>query len=177
MKKVIVKTLIIILFLVPVLSYGQTAIDEIYKKYAGVEGITSVNISSAMFGMFSNMNEFEDEEAERYREALSKLSGMKILSYKPVGEPKFDLVAEVEKLIPLDEYNELMVVDSPDGGVRFLAREVDNEIVEMLMIATEDNEVTLMSFTGILDINMISNISKSMGMHQFGGIEIEKEEE
>ncbi len=177
MKKTILRLVIAAMMMVPILSYGQTAIDKLYEKYAGTEGITSINISSAMFGMFANLEEFEDEEAEEYRESLSKLTGMKILSYEPEGEAEFDLLAELKKLTPLDKYEELMVIDSPDGGVRFLALQDDDEIIEMLMIATEDNDVTIMSFSGILDIDMISKISKSMGMHKMENMDIKIDEE
>lgn len=163
MKKVIIGV-IALFFLMPFNGSSQTVIDEIYEKYAEVEGITSVNISSEMFGMFANMDQFEDQEAEEYRDAISKLTGMKIISYEPKGEPDYDLIEDIKSMIPsTKDYKELMVVNSEDGGVRFLAKEEDGEIVEMLMVATDDGEITVMSFAGLIDLKTVSKISQSMG--------------
>jgi len=173
MKKSVTVLVTAIMFMISMNVMSQTVIDKIYEKYAGKEGITSVNISSDMFGLFANIEELEDQEAEEYREAISKLTGLKIVSYEPVGEPDPRIIEDIKSMIPnTSNYKEIMVVNSEDGGVRFVAREENGEMVEMLMVATDKGEITVMSFTGLIDLKTVAKLSQSMGMKEDISVEI-----
>lgn len=172
MKKSIVKFILGVLISFPMLTMAQTPIDKLYEKYSGKEGFTSINISPAMFNMFKNMDtdEGDGEETQNMKEAIEQVKGMKILSYEP--ENKNDLKKfrdEVEKSLDLDGFEELMVVDSEDGGVKFLAKKDNGKILEFLMLAGEDDGFTLMSFVGSMDMETIGKLSKNFGMQNMQG--------
>ncbi|MBU3928492.1 MAG: DUF4252 domain-containing protein, partial [Bacteroidetes bacterium] len=49
--------------------------------------------------------------------------------------------------------------------IRFLVKKTkDNHISELLMLVDDDNEGLIMSMTGNIDMNTISDIGKSMNM-------------
>ncbi len=162
MKTKVLKFAVVLFILTPLLSMGQSSVEKLYERFAGEKGFTSVHISKQMFSLFSNMNDFEGEDSENFNKTISNLDGLMILSYEPEGEPTIDFINEVEKVIPMSEFKDLMVVNEKDSKVRFLTREKDGEIVEMLMIAYDGDEFTVMSISGIIDLETISKISKGM---------------
>ncbi|MCF8230243.1 MAG: DUF4252 domain-containing protein [Bacteroidales bacterium] len=170
MKKSIVKFILGVLISFPLMAMAQTPIDKLYEKYAGKEGFTSVNISPQMFGLFSEMDVDEDDETGAMKKAVKEITGMKILSYEPKdGQELINFKEEVEKTLDLEGFEELMVVDSEDGGVKFLVKKKKDKILEFLMLAGEDDEYTVMSFVGNMDIETIGQLSKQFGMDQMGG--------
>lgn len=63
------------MILIPFFTFSQnTPLDELFDKYSGKEGITSVYITSYMFGMFADM-ETNDPE---FDELVKNLKGIKI---------------------------------------------------------------------------------------------------
>jgi len=176
MKKVILSLIIAVIVLVPFAMNGQTAIDKLYKKYAGEPGFTSINISPEMFSLLASLNtEDSTEKAREDMEVMEQLSGLKMLIYEPETGGNADFAKDVKSAIPLDEFSELMSVDSEDETVKFLVKKgKNNRISELLMIVQDGNEVVIMSMTGDLDMSTISSISKSLdidGMETLDKIE------
>jgi hypothetical protein len=64
-----------------------------------------------------------------------------------------------------------MTVKDGDSDVKFLAnQEKDGTISEFLMLVIDSEDVVLMSFTGVIDMNTISRIGETMqieGMDKF----------
>lgn len=169
--KVLKLTLALFIFL-PMLSMGQSYMQKLYDKFAGEEGFTSVNISSQMFKSFANIQASDGENTEGIKKSISNLDGLLILNYEPEGRPKIDFMKEVEKVIPMDEFNELMTISKEDTQVRFLTHEEDGEIVEMIMIANDGgSEYTIISFTGIIDLQEISKISRGLKIDGLEGLD------
>ena len=144
---------------------GQTAIDDLYKKYAGKSGFTSINISPEMFSMLSGMDMNDSsEKAQEAQDVISQLSGLKMLVYEPEeGQSNEAFMKEIRTLSNTSDYTELMSVDGEDEIVKFLAKKGDDgKIAELLMIVLDDSEAVVMSMTGNLDMKSISQISKSL---------------
>ncbi len=136
------------------------AITEFFGKYEADESFTVVNISGRMFGMFTDM-EVEDEEDKEVLDAISKLTGLKILAKEDASNGKA-LYQEASKLLPKKEYEELMTVRSQDNDMRFLVKEKDKKISELVMIVGGDDNFFIMSLVGTIDLKQISKISKKM---------------
>ena len=158
-------------------SSAQTAIDDLYKRYAGKEGFTSINISPEMFGMLSgfDMNDSSDQ-AQDAQNVMEQLSGLKMLVYEAEdGAPNEYFLAELRDLTTVKGYTEMMSVDSEDEVVKFLAKKgEDGRVSEMLMIVLEKDEAVVMSMTGSLDMKSIQQISNSLdieGMEKLEEIE------
>lgn len=173
MKKFVI-TLAIIVYATTGAIYAQTAIDNLYKKYAGEKGFTSINISPEMFGFLSSidMND-SSEKAQETQDVLEQLSGLKMLVYEPEGgESNQAFLKEVRMLSKTKGFSEMMSVDSEDEIVKFLAKKgPDGKVLELLMVVTDDEEAVVMSMTGILDMKSISQISKSLDIDGMENLE------
>ncbi|PLW96471.1 MAG: hypothetical protein C0591_08665 [Marinilabiliales bacterium] len=164
MKKLVI-SLLVMMFVVPFSMKAQTAIDQLYEKYAGQKGFTSININPDMFKMLSNMDMSDSsEQAKESQNAMEKLSGLKMLVYEPEeGETNEAFMNEIRTLTKIKGYEEMMSVNENDETVKFLAKKDKNgTVTEMLMIVLESDEAVVMSMSGLLDMKTISEISKSL---------------
>ncbi|MCB2196114.1 MAG: DUF4252 domain-containing protein [Bacteroidetes bacterium] len=162
MKKVIVN---LIFILIPMMLLAQkTPVDELFDKYSGKEGFTSVYITSYMFSMFTDV-ETNDPE---FDELMKNLKAIKILATDETYNGNANFYKEIIDKLPMDQYKELMVIKEKDQDVKFLINEKDGKIVELLLIAGGKDENALISIQGNIDLKNISKLSKSM---QIEGLE------
>ena len=156
MKKII---LILTVIMIPFVSFSQnTPVDELFDKYSGTEGITSVYITSYMFSMFSDL-ETDDPE---FDELVKNLKGIKILATDETYSGNANFYKEIIDKLPMDKYKELMVIKEKDQDVKFLINEQNGKIIELLLIAGGKGENALISIQGNIDLKNIAKLSKSM---------------
>lgn len=159
MKKVILIFLVITL---PLLGLAQnTPVDELFDKYSGKEGFTSVYITSYMFSMFS---ELETDDPE-FDELVKNLKGIKILATDEYYSGNANFYKEIIDKLPMSQYKVLMVIKEKDQDVKFLVNEKDGKIIELLLIAGGKDENALISIQGNIDLKNISKLSKSMNIN------------
>jgi len=154
-------------FIIPVVMHAQdSAVDKLFVKYNGREGITSVYISSKMFEMFTEMEKGDPE----FEQAVKGLKGIRILACEggTVDGKPVNFFTELMQELPLERYEELMVVKEKDQNVRFLVREKNGRMVELLMVVGGASDNALISITGDIDMKSISKLSKSL---QIEGLE------
>ncbi len=162
MKKVILNLFV---FIFPVMLIAQnTPVDELFDKYSGKEGFTSVYITSYMFSMFTDI-ETNDPE---FDELMKNLKGIKILATDESYNGNANFYKEIIDKLPISQYKELMVIKEKDQDVKFLINEKDGKIIELLLIAGGKDENVLISIKGNIDLKNISKLSKSM---QINGLE------
>ena len=156
MKKLV--TCFAIILAGTVLIAQNTAIDDVFEKYAGKEGFTTVYISKNLFDLVAEI-EHEDEEVN---EVVSKLETIRILAVDRCEKPEgINFYEEVMESLPKNEYEELMTVKEKDQDVIFLVKEKNGIISELLLlVGGEDN--ALISIVGDIDINQIHKLSKTM---------------
>ena len=143
------------------------AISRFFDKYEEDEDFTHVTITSRMFGLFANLD-IEDEEDKELMDAVSKVKGLKIIGKDDIGNAEADaLYKEAFKLIPESEYDELMTVRDKDSDMKFLIKEENGVITELVMVMHGDNEFFLLSLIGDIDLKQISRLSKSMSIDGF----------
>lgn len=155
-------------------SAQNKSIDRVFDKYAGQEGFTTVYISKYMFSMFANLENVEDEDLEEVQQVFGKLNGIKILATEDGCPGGINFYEEIMKDLPREEYEELMVVKDSESDVIFLAREEKGVIVELLLIASGDDDNALIAITGEIDLNTIAKLSKAMdikGMEELENLE------
>ncbi len=164
--KNIMRTLMTMAMVLMVYSLSaQTAIDDLYKRYAGKEGFTSINISPEMFGMLSGFDTNDSSEhAQEAQNVMEQLTGLKMLVYEAEdGAINDAFMDELKELSSVKGYSEMMSVDSEDEVIKFLAKKgEDGRVSEMLMIVMEEDEAVVMSMTGSLDMKSIQQISNSL---------------
>lgn len=149
-------------------AQNGAVIDDLFQKYSGKEGITSVYISSKMFSMF-NSQETKDDDLSK---TLSRLKSIRILSVEDSTlNDKINFYEELRKKVDFTTYEELMVVNEADNVTKFLIRESGNIIAELLIISGGKKGNTLISIRGDLDLKNISGLSKTMGIQQLENLD------
>src|SRR5687768_12310509 len=156
MKKIIA---IVVLTMVISGAYAQDAITKFFTKYQNDESFSQVNISSRMFGLFTQM-ESDDPEDKEVLDAISKLKGLKIIAKEDARNAR-ELYKEAFAVIPKD-YEELMTVRDKDKDMKFLIKESGGKISELLMVMGGTDEFMLMSLFGEIDLKQVSRIGKKM---------------
>ncbi len=140
---------------------AQDVISKFFNKYQNDETFTNVNISSKMFGLFTEMDA-ETPEDKQVLEAISKLKGLKILAKQNARNSR-DLYKEALSLIPKN-FEELMSVRDKDKDMKFMIQENGGKISEMLMIVGGNEEFMILSLFGEIDLKQISRIGSKMNI-------------
>lgn len=171
MKKFII-VLLTVVFTVPFAQAQESVTEKLYKKYSGMEGITTVHITKELFGMISQMN-FEGEDAKEMNEmkdAMAKLEFIRIVMFENADENNSDFKSFKKDLraFDLNGFKELMVVDEKDEKVRFVARQEGELFKEFLVLIDSKDEAGFISIFGDLDMKTISKVSNNMGLEHMG---------
>jgi hypothetical protein len=159
------------------MSYGQDdAISKFFSKYEEDENFTQVTITARMFNLFADLD-VEDQEDQELVDAISKVKGLRILAKDEIDkEEAMKLYKEAFKLIPENEYDELMSVRDKDANMKFLIQEKGKIVNELLMIMHSDDSFFLLTLIGDIDLNQISKMSKAMDIDGFEHLEhVDKE--
>jgi len=157
MKRLILFTL---LAFVLVVAKGQnSAVDKLFEKYSGKEGYTSILISKYMFSMFSDVN----PDNKEFNDLVGKLNSIKILASDSTNKEGVNFYSEIIKELPIKDYKELMVVKEKDQVVKFLVKDVNGVIVELLLIVGGKSDNVLICIQGDnINLKNIAKLSKSM---------------
>jgi len=141
------------------------AISKFFNKYEDDEDFTHVTVTARMFGLFANLDA-EEQEDKDLLDAISKVKGLKILAKDDTSDGR-ELYKEAFKLIPSKDYDELMSIRDKDNDMKFLIKEKDGIINELLMVVGGDNQFLILSLVGDIDLKQISRLSKSMDIEGF----------
>jgi hypothetical protein len=127
MKKLLV---FIVLTITATLVYGQKSIDNLFERYAGKDGFTTVTINGNLlklahcFGDNDNDNSIPVDITE-IRILAQEDKSMKVENF-------YDMVIND---IDLKNYDEFMRVKKSDQDLRMLVRSEGNKFKEFLLIA------------------------------------------
>lgn len=139
--------------------FGQAgAIDKYFSKYVDDERFTVVYISPRLISMFSQMtiDNLDSEQNRELKDAIKELRSLKILSTEETPKQFF---TEFKNKISTSDYEVLMLVRDTDGSrVEFFLKEHGNDLRELLLFSIDDDEFTLLSFIGRLDIEKLSKL-------------------
>jgi hypothetical protein len=163
MRKIIIGAIALLL---TGLAYGQNdVVSAIFNKYAGMEGITTVNITGDMLKLIA-----QAEEERIDTTFSSKLAEVKIMALeKSCDKPaNIDLRAEVYDKLDKSVYKEMMSVKQNDEDVIILVKELKGRIAELLIIVGGQKENALIQVKG--DI-LLSEMADIAGKYQLKGFE------
>jgi hypothetical protein len=150
------------LFLLAALStYAQNdAISKFFNQYAEDERFTVVYISPKMFQMVAKI-ETNDPDWNKFRDVVKDLGGLRVLTADSIGDG-VAMYEEAMNRVPKKEYEELLTVRDGQEHVRFMIKESNNIISELLLLVGAPTEFTMLSFTGKIDLDKISSLAKTM---------------
>ena len=103
-------------------------------------------------------------------DAISKLKGLKILAKENIDNGK-ELYAEAFKMIPKNEFDELMSIRDQDKDMKFLIKEKNGKVSELLMIMGGNREFFILTLFGEIDLKQVAKISKAMDIDGLEGLE------
>ncbi len=172
MKRVILITFICIAALSNGWAQGQDAISRFFTSYAEDEDFTVVTVTKRMFSLFADIED-DDPNRKEAMEAISKIDGLRVLALEDdsIRAPK--LYKEAKTKIPPNEYDELMTIRNKDGmNLRFVIKEADGIITELLMIGGGSKDFFIMSLVGEIDLSQISKLSGAMNIDGFQNLEL-----
>lgn len=161
MKKIVAIAVLMTGMMSLTAAQGQDVISKFFTKYQNDESFTNVNISSKMFGLFTQMD-VGDPDDKAVLEAISKLQGLKILAKENASNSR-ELYKEALDLVPR-KFEELMSVRDKDKDMKFMIEENNGKISEMLMIVGGDDDFMIMSIFGEIDLKQISRIGSRMNI-------------
>jgi hypothetical protein len=172
MKKLLKKTAIALMLILPVYGFAQSPADALFDKYSGEDGYTSVYITQHMFELFADIDNAEDEE--QFSDLVKDLKCIKILSIEKdsTQTPKnVNFYEEIMDDFPKQKYEELMVVKKKGQDIKFLIWKDGKIIKELLMIIGGDDDNALISIQGDINLKTISKLSKSMNIDGMENLE------
>jgi len=159
-----------ILIMISLSVFAQkNPVDKLFEKYSGKDGFTTILISSKMFSMFSEMETGDDE----INNMISNIESIKILTTEDESllDPGINFYKEIMDELSIDEYEELMVVKEKDQDIKFLVKEKEDIIVELLLVIGGKENNALISIRGIIDLKSISRLTKSLNVQGLDELE------
>jgi len=154
MKKVV---LFILVIAFPAFIMAQnSAVDKLFSKYQGKQGITTVSISPELFQMVNAMG---IEEIEEQDFPLDKVASVKILTIEDEeGYEDVNFYEEIKKDLDVDDFEEVMTVN--DGGevVRMWMKVDKKSVSEFLLIVGGDDNV-LIYITGNFNMDDLEELA------------------
>ena len=172
MKKIF---FIVIALMMTQLAEGQhDPIDELFTKYSGQDGVTTIFISSRMFSIMAGA-ELDDDNIT---DLMTRLKSIRILTVDDsLLNVRVNFYKELESRMNFRDYEELMVVKKSGGDLKFLVKGPGNRIDEFLMIGGgEKGGNVMISIRGDLNMNNISDISRAIGIKELEELEKNKKD-
>ena len=151
--------LIIIAIALPAFVAAQnSAVDKLFNKYKGKEGVTTVLISPELFQI---MNALEVEEVEDAEIPFDKVSSVKILTIEDnKAYEGVNFYEEIRNDLKLDDYAEVMTVNDGGETVRMWIKADEAMVSEFLLIVGGGDNV-LIYITGNFNLNDLEGLAES----------------
>ncbi len=138
------------------------AISRFFKSYADDDRFSSVYISPKMFQLVSKIK-IDDMDSD-LQELLKTIQGLHILSTEVSPQAFYK---EAVGKINVNEYEQLMKVRDKGEDVLFLTKynaTNPGKLEELLMLVGGEDEFTLISFIGNIDLNKIGKLGKALNI-------------
>jgi hypothetical protein len=147
-------------FLMSMQAFSQNdAIEKIFNQYVNDDNFTVVSISPKMFKMMSKVN-WNNVSAD-VKQTASQITSLRLLeSEKNTQQIYKDAIQKLN----LAAYEELMTVRDGGENVKFLVKENNNIISELLMLVGGENDFVLMSITGNIDLDKLAKLAGTLNI-------------
>lgn len=146
------------------------AITRFFNQYSEDERFTVVYIAPKLFHLAAKI-ETDDEDWNNIREIVKDLGGLRVLVADSIADGLALYKSALSK-VPANEYSELLTVRDKDENVRIWTKDSGNIIEELLLLVGKPDEFVLLSFTGKIDLDKISELSKVLDVK--GADQLEK---
>ena len=159
MKKVV----IFLTFLLAGVSsvYAQNGdLTKFFDKYADNDDFTKIVVTGRMFSLMADVAA-DDEDAQELLSAASGIEGLKVLQSDKVDGIK--MYKDLYGKLTSSGYEELMSIsEGNEQEIKFVIKEKDKLITEMVMISGGESEFALIYLYGNIDLQKIVKLAKKM---------------
>ncbi len=158
MKRVILFALAVA---VPALMVAQnSAVDKLFNKYKGQDGVTTVQIGPELFQIMNAMD-IDELDIGDSEIPFDKVASVKILTIE--DDEKYQEVNfydEIKDELKTDDFAEVMTVDDGGETVRMWMKAEKAVVSEFLLIVGGDDNV-LIYITGNFNMNDLEELAES----------------
>jgi hypothetical protein len=154
MKKLLV---FIVLTAIATVVYGQKSIDDLFEKYAGRDGFTTVTINGNLLKLAHCLGDNDDDNS-----IPLNITEIRILAQEDKSMTVDNFYDKVINDIDLKNYDEFMRVKKSDQDVRMLVRSEGNKFKEFLLIAG-GNDNALVQVKGDMTYQDAKKFSRDAG--------------
>lgn len=157
MKRVIFLFAVVAL---PALMIAQnSAVDKLFNKYKGREGVTTVQISPELFRVLKGM---EIDEIENADIPFDKVSSVKILTIDDGDAFEgLNFYDEIKGELKTDDFAEVLTVDDGGETVRMWMKADKAIVSEFLLIVGGDDDNVLVYITGAFNMNDLEGLAET----------------
>jgi hypothetical protein len=132
MKRLLV---FIVLTITATFAFGQKSIDDLFDRYAGRDGFTTVTINGNLLKLAHCLGDNDNDDS-----LPASITEIRVLAQEDKGMKVDNFYNLVINDIDLKNYDEFMRVKKSDQDLRMLVRSEGNKFKEFLLIAGgEDN--------------------------------------
>jgi hypothetical protein len=129
--------------------------DDIFNKFQGKEGITSVVLTSDLI-------KFASEMEDSGMNALKNITQVRILALENAVAQDVVAFENMLKEVSLNNFKELMVVKENKNNIRMLAQENMGHWTDFVLIVTGGKEHVLINVQGSISPKELHSLSKSV---------------
>ena len=162
----------LIIWMLPIIAPAQnSALNDLFEKYSGKDGYTSVYITKYMFNMFKDVeNKTEEDDFE---DVATKLNFLKILTFDAEANnaAKENFSKELLSKLPKSSYKEIMVIKEGSETIKFLFKEGSNKNSELVMLVSGPDDPVLLFMEGDIKMSDLSKLSKTTNIEGFEHLE------
>lgn len=165
------------------LAVAQSPMDKLFTKYDGKEGFTIVNIDKELFDMMASIQlKASDTDSQKKIDELkkmaSRITSLRVIKAgtkdeKAVKTKAEELYKDINSSIG-KEFKEFMSVKEGKEEVKFYTRRTGSIVAELLVVAKDITETTVVSLTGDIDLNKIADLTQKMNIHGMEKLKTEK---
>lgn len=155
-------------------SYAQLASDKLYEDYYGKKGVTSFVINKSMFQMFANVDGSND--VQEFKELVTQLDKIVIMTVESDAEQPEraeDFYRKTKNNMP-KSYKQMMHVKKENETVTIYLDEKNDKVKEVVMLIGEPKNTVLMSISGDIDLEKLSELSEKMNISGFENLDIKQ---
>ncbi len=151
--------LLLVAVALPALMIAQnSAVDNLFSKYKGKDGVTTVQISPELFQI---MNAMDISEIDDHDIPFDKVASVKILTIEDEETNQgVNFYDEIKGELKTDDFAEVMTVDDGGETVRMWMKADKAVVSEFLLIVGGDDNV-LIYITGNFNMNDLEGLAQS----------------
>ena len=159
MKKL---TAILMIALLPAVALAQSkSVIDFQSKFSNDPDVTTVLIKGPLFKFIASIADHNDDpEMEAIGRIANGIKSMEVFSVPFYTDLNREDISSLRNGLKKDGYEELLVVRDGKDHVNIMSQGKEDEIRNMVILAEEKENFTLLSINGKLSMKDLSYLSK-----------------